>query len=149
MSAVQLDIGEVVLARFQLGRVFFGLVAQFEEVRVAEQRIAVEAHFRVEHLNLAAGNGERIDLDLAGVGAEERLVERGGDLAGLLGEIAGQAQRCADAAAMMRHEAGRGIDGDRVDLLGRVVRDGLDVHAAFGRDDQRDPAVPRSTRSAR
>ncbi len=33
-----------------------------------------------------------------------------------------------------------GIDGDGVDLLGRVVRDGLDVHAAFGRDDERDAA---------
>ncbi len=104
--AVELDVGEVVLARLQLRGVFLGLVAQFHEVRVAEQRVAVEADLGVEHQELAAGDGERIDLDLAGVGAEERLVERGGDLAGLLGEIAGEAERGGDAAAMVRLEAG-------------------------------------------
>ena len=41
----------------------------------------------------------------------------------------------------MRHEALRGVDGDGRDLVGRVVRDILDVHPAFGRHDHRDLAA--------
>jgi len=67
-------------------------------------------------------------------------VERGGDLGRLLGEIAGQAQRGSDGAAVMRHEAGGGIDREAVDFLGRRMRDFLDIHAAFGRDDEGDAA---------
>ena len=40
----------------------------------------------------------------------------------------------------MRHEAGRRIDREGVDLLGRVVRHLLDVHAALGRGDEGDAA---------
>ena len=39
---------------------------------------------------------------------------------------------------MMRLEALRRIDGDGGDLLGRIVRHILDIHAAFGRNDQGD-----------
>ena len=38
----------------------------------------------------------------------------------------------------MRHDAGRRIDREGDDLLRRVVRDLLDVHAAFGRDHEGD-----------
>ena len=38
----------------------------------------------------------------------------------------------------MAHDAGRRIDREGHDLLGRVVRDFLDVDAAFGRDHERD-----------
>jgi hypothetical protein len=44
---------------------------------------------------------------------------------------------------------GRRIDGEGDDLLGRVVGDLLDVHAAFGRDDEGDAAGARSTSSER
>src|SRR3546814_17521942 len=40
----------------------------------------------------------------------------------------------------MRHEAGRGIDVEGVDFLRAVVRDGFDIHPAFGRDDERNAA---------
>jgi hypothetical protein len=75
-----------------------------------------------------------------GVGAEEGVVELGEHLGRLLGEVAGEAERRGDRAAVVRHQAGRRIDGDRLDLLGRVVGDRLDVHAALGRGDDRDAA---------
>ncbi|MFK4520552.1 hypothetical protein ABIF20_007917 [Bradyrhizobium japonicum] len=56
---------------------------------------------------------------------------------GLLGEIAGEFQRVGDGAAVMAHDAGRGIDREGDDLLGGVVRDVLDVDAAFGRHHER------------
>ncbi len=58
----------------------------------------------------------------------------------LLGEVAVEAERGGDGAAVVRHQAGRRIDGDRLDLLRRVVRDRLDIHAAFGRGDDGDAA---------
>src|SRR3546814_17469442 len=58
----------------------------------------------------------------------------------LLGEIAGEPERACDRAAVMRHEAGRGIDVEGVDFLRAVVRDGFDIHPAFGRDDESNAA---------
>ena len=109
---------------------------------MAEHGVAVERHLGVEHHQLAVlGDRERVDLDLLGVGAEEGVVELRGDVGGLLGEVAGQAERGGDGAAVVRHEAGRGVDGDRLDLLRRVVGDGFDIHPAFGRDDHGDAAA--------
>ncbi len=39
---------EVVLGRLDLHRVLLGLVAQRSDVGMAEQRVAVEVHFRIE-----------------------------------------------------------------------------------------------------
>ena len=55
----------------------------------------------------------------------------------LLGEVAGQTEGEGDAAPMVRLDAGGGVDHEGVDALGRVFGDVLDVHAAFGRGDQR------------
>lgn len=43
---------------------------------------------------------------------------------------------------MVRLDAGGRIDDEGVDAFGRVMRDGFDVHAAFGRGDQCDAARP-------
>jgi hypothetical protein len=40
----------------------------------------------------------------------------------------------------VRHQAGRRIDSDRLDLLRRVVSDCFDVHPALGRGDDCDAA---------
>src|SRR5208282_2718898 len=56
----------------------------------------------------------------------------------LFGEIAGQTERLGHRAAVMRHDAGGRIDREGNDFLGGGVGDFLDVHAAFGRDDEGD-----------
>ena len=87
--AVELDVGEVVFRRLDLHRLFFGEVAQLLEVGVAELGIVVEADLGIEHQQLAlVGDRQRVDLDLRGVGADERVVELAEHLAGLLGEVA-------------------------------------------------------------
>src|SRR3546814_16387626 len=78
-----------------------------------------------------------VDLDLRGVGAEEGIIDLAGEPLRLLGEIAGEPERACDRAAVMRHEAGRGIDVEGVAYLRAVVRDGFDIHHALGRDDER------------
>src|SRR3546814_9239821 len=48
------------------------------------------------------GHGERVDFDLARVGAEEGIVELGEHLLRLLGEVAGQLQRGGDRSEERR-----------------------------------------------
>ena len=107
---------------------------------MAELGIVVEADLGVEHEQLAlVRDRQRVDLDLRSVGAEERVIELGEHLARLLGEVAAEPERRGDCAAVVRHQSRRRIDGDRRDLLRRVVRDLLDLHSAFGRGDDRNP----------
>ena len=87
---------------------------------------------------LVLGHHQRIDLQQAHVLLGEGGIELGQDDLDLLGEIAGELERLRHAAAVMRHDAGRRIDREGEDLLGRLVRHFLDVHAAFGGDDEGD-----------
>ena len=105
---------------------------------MAEQRVVVERHLGVEHAQLALlGDDQRIDLQHRHVLGDEGRVELRHQLLRLLGEIAGEIQRLRDGAAVMAHDAGGRIDREGDDLFGRVVRDVLDVDAAFGRDHER------------
>ena len=90
--AVELDVVELVLGGFELGRVFLGLVAHLFDLGMAEQRVVVEVHLGVEREHVAgAGDDQRIDLDDRGIEAGEGLVHaehelgRGGDLLALRG----------------------------------------------------------------
>jgi hypothetical protein len=85
--AVELDVGEVIFARLDLGRVFLGQVAQFGQILVAEHRVRIEADLGVEHQQLVAfpfADGERVDFDLLGIGAEEGFVETAENLCACL-----------------------------------------------------------------
>ncbi len=105
------------------------------DVGMAEQRVVVEADLGVEAEQLLVlGDDQRIDLEQAHVLLGERLVEAGEQRAHLLLQIGVEAERLRDAAHVVRADVGDRIDRDGDDLLRRVVRDLLDVHAAFGRD---------------
>ncbi len=107
---------------------------------MTEQRVRIEPDFRVEHEQLAIGRHcERVDFDLRRIGAEEGVVELCRNIGRLLCEIARQPKGCGHAASVMRHEAGRGINVDRVNLFRRVMRHGFNVHTALGRDHHADP----------
>ena len=142
--AVELNIGEVIFAGFDFGGVFLGQVAQLGQILVAEHRIAVEANLGVEHQQFVAispfAHRERVDFNLFGIGAEEGCIKARQHFCRLLGKITGQTQRLGNAAAVMRLQAGCGVDGDGVNFFRGVVGDILDIHPAFGRGDNRDPA---------
>ena len=100
--------------------------------------VVVERYLGVEHPQLALlGDDQRIDLQHRHVLGDKGRIELGHQFFRLLGEIAGQVQRLRDGAAVMAHDAGRRIDRETDDLLRRVVRDVLDVDAAFGGDHER------------
>ena len=107
---------------------------------MAEQRVVVEADLGVEADELAIlGDDERVHFEQAHVLLGERAVEPGEHLAHLLLQIAIQPKRFRNAQHMVRADVGCRIDREGQDLLGRVVRHLLDIHAAFGRNHDRDP----------
>jgi hypothetical protein len=143
--AVERDVGEVVLRGLDLLLVLLRLVAQRHDLGMAVERVRIEGDLGVEAAQLAVGgDDQRVDLQHLHV-LRRRRVELGDEL--LPACLARSPERPSALAtcAVMGHRAGRGIDGEGVDLLGRVVGDLLDVHAAFGRDDEGDAAVARST----
>ena len=114
-------------------------IAQRDDVGVAVERVVVEVDLGVEADDLVVlGHHQRIDLQQAHVLGREGAIELGQDCFDLLGEIARQLERLRHAAAVMRHDAGRRIDREGEDFLRRLVRDFLDVHAAFGGNDEGD-----------
>ena len=124
---------------FQLGRILLVLVAQFLDVLVAEQRVVVEVHLGVERDDVAgAGDHQRVDLDQRGVEIGERLVEGEHELDAGVDLLAFHLQAEGDLAAVERLDAGGRVDRHLEDLLRRLRRDFLDVHAAFGRGDDGD-----------
>ena len=86
------------------------------------------------------GDDQRVDLQHLHVLGDEAVIEPGDQIIGFLGERALQARAPWRRAAVMGHDPGRRIDRECVDLLRRVVRDRLDVHAAFGRNHERNAA---------
>ena len=75
--AVERDVREVELRRFDLGRILLVEVAHRDDVGMAEQRVGVEVELGVERDHLAvAGDDQRIDLGERRVGLDERAVER-------------------------------------------------------------------------
>src|SRR6202008_3665453 len=83
--AVELDVIEAVLRRFHLQRVFFRDVAQFFEIRMAEERVVVEIDLGVKREQpTVRGCDKGIDLKQWSVRCFESLKEAGHELHGLI-----------------------------------------------------------------
>ena len=72
---------------------------------------------------------------------DEGLVQGGEQRLGVFGGGARQPIGGGDGGDVGVGHARARVDDDVLDLLGRVVGDGFDVHAAFGRDDEGDAAI--------
>ena len=70
--AVELDVGDVLLARERLERVGRVRVAHLRDVGVPVERVVVDGELRVERLHLAVGrHDQRVDLAEHRVGRDE------------------------------------------------------------------------------
>ena len=71
--AVERDVRQVELRRFDFGRILFVEIAKRDDVRMTEQRVRVEVELGVERDHLAvAGEDQRIDFGERCVGFDER-----------------------------------------------------------------------------
>ena len=108
---------------------------------MAEQSVAVEGNFRVQHADMAVlHDDERVDLQHRHVFLDEGFVEDFCKAHHVGACVAREFQRIADLGGVGVRDAGRRLDRQRHDAIRGVVRDGFDVHAAFGRDNERDLA---------
>ena len=99
---------------------------------MAEQRVVVEAHLRVQRDNLAgAGHHQRVDLDDRAIQRQERAIHRLHETAERRDLLAGEPERVGQPPAVERRQAGRRIDAEARDFFRMVRRDLLDLHPAF------------------
>src|SRR6185437_4582498 len=139
---VQRDVVELVLAGAALHRIFLGRIAKLCQIRMPEYCVGIDVDFGVERNKLAGfGHDERIHLHEARVLLHVELVQRRGDrlefryLRTLETEAEGNLPR------LIRLQARRRMHRHGQDLLGRLLRDLLDVHAAGSGGDERDAAL--------
>ena len=100
---------------------------------MAEQGVAVEADLGVENAQTAIfHDDQRVDLEHRHVLLDEGLVEDREQFHAVFAGGAVELQRVAELRRIgIGHARGR-VDWQGEDFLGRLVRDFLDVHAAFG-----------------
>src|SRR5690606_12669639 len=135
--AVEGHIGEVPLRGLDLLGVLFGLVTQGADVFVTVQGVAVEADLGVQNAQMAVlHDDQRVDLEHVHVLLDEGLVQDREQRLAVFSGRTGQLQRRIDGGDVLGGDAGFRVDGDGVDLFGGGVGHFLDVHAAFGRDDE-------------
>ena len=106
---------------------------------MAVERVAVEGHFRVEHLEIAlVGDDQRVDLEHLHVLLGEGFVEEAHQRDALLDLRAFEAEGEGDAAAVEALQARGRINREGEDLLRGRRGDLFDVHAALGGADEGD-----------
>ena len=106
---------------------------------MAVERVGVEIDLGVEADQQASvRHDQRVDFEQAHVLVDEGLVELADHLDALLDLVAFELEGRGDAAADVGRVTGSGIDLHGDDLVRRVVRHLLDVHAAFGGGDEGD-----------
>src|SRR5690606_28333937 len=130
--AVELDVGQVELAGFDFGRIFFVQVAVGDDFRMTEERVGVEVELGVQGDDVALAVAvQRVDFDQRRVGFHVAAVQLLEHVHGLGGRVGGQADRVGDLGGLLGGQAGQRVDVFGDDLLGSGVGHFLDVHAAF------------------
>src|SRR5690606_7016874 len=135
--AVELDVRQIELAGLDFGGILFIQVAVGNDFGMAEQRIGIEVELRVQGNDVALAVAvQGVDFNQRGIGFHVARIE----LLAYVDELRHGVGRHGDAlgqrVAVGLGEALQGVDLHGDDLLGRRMRDFLDVHAAFTGGDE-------------
>ena len=104
---------------------------------MAERGVVVEIELAVEGQHVARGrDDQRVDLGQRGIGVDEQADEVLEERRALLRRVAREPERLADLPGLEVGQAEADVDRLAVDLLGRLLGDGLDLDAALGRGHQ-------------
>ncbi len=134
--AVESDVVESEFAGSDFAGIFFGGVTHGGDVFLTIEGVVVEVELGIECDDFVfGGDCERIDLDEGAVGFEVKIPQGGEEFHGLVHLRAAQTKGCGDLAALVGLQANAGMDELFADLLGSLLGDFFDVHAAFGGGD--------------
>ena len=143
--AAEVDVVESVRGSFEFFRIFFAVVTELGDVRMAVERAVVKIELRIEGDDIVVlGDDERVDLDLRAVLADEGGIKTLHERRGLANGGRGDVDGVCHARRLERHESDDGIDVFLDDLLGVLLGDLFDLDAAFlgaHHDDARAEAV--------
>src|SRR5690606_222841 len=135
--AVQCDVSEIVLGSFDFLLVFFGKVAQFENIRMAVKRIAVERYFRIQNAQTTIfHDDQRVDFEKAHILFGKRFVEDRKQLQTIFTRFAFKRQRISQLGSIFIGHALGWINRNSDDLFWRFFSNRFNVHTAFGRNDK-------------
>eukprot|EP00760_Papus_ankaliazontas_P005597 PhM_4_TR12668/c0_g1_i1/m.74664 len=128
--AVEPDVVEVPLGGGDFARVLLVEVLVLPDLLLAVLGVVVEGDLRVDaHVTAVLRGHKRVDLDHCGVVRAGEVVQTDELLCGGLG----QSELAGELHGLLLCEALLDADGHLDDLLGGLLRDGLDVHAALRR----------------
>ncbi len=101
---------------------------------MAEQRVVVEGHLRIEGHDLAVSRGhQRIDLDKIGVRVDRKLGKGPDKPPKSLGQVPYEPEPVAQLVGLERGESDDGVDLGLENLLGCLLGDLLDLDPTLGR----------------
>src|SRR5438552_4061785 len=129
--AVELDIVQSELARFDFQRIFFVQVAQFLDIFMPVERIVIEVHFRVQRVDfVVAGDEEGIDFGKRRVHVFKRLVQADHELRRIVNQLRSQTQTKSKPARLKGLDPESGFDVFLQDEIGTFGSNFFDVHTA-------------------
>ena len=130
--AIERDVGEIMLGSLDLFRIFFVEIAELPYVGVLEDGVAVKGDFSIECAEVSIlVSDERVDLNEHGILFPEHLVNAREDTSELFDLFSLKAECEGDLPALVTAKSHSGGDRHSNQLLGSLVGDLLDVHAAF------------------
>ena len=130
--AIETNVVEVVFRCSHFTRIFLLFVSHGDDVRMAIERVVIEAELGVEREHAAIGRGDEwIDLEHRAIALNEKLVEIAEKFRKLLGIVAFETKSGRDFPHFVGLEAEQRMNELTDDFLGSIVRDVLDVHATF------------------
>lgn len=133
---IKLDEVQTVLSSLDLIGVLLALIAELEDVLLAELGVVVEAELGIHGQDLVIGGlRQRVDLELSGILLHEDTVKVLDGGLGLLDALLGETKVGGDGAGDLVGDTNVNINGSGEDGIGVLLGDGLDIHTTLGRGD--------------
>ena len=134
--AVELDVGEVILAGGDFKGVELGIVDHVGIFAMTKDGVVVKSDLGIHrHQPAGLGDDQGIDLDQSAILCQTDAVQVEEEGDAVFADAASETEGQGDLARLKRAETGKGIDGEDMDTLRRLLRHRLDINSPLCRSD--------------